>query len=127
MGRKKKIQAIVNDDFVDSLQFRVASLEEKIVKLEQLIEFWHGRVPIKYRKAFPKEGESPYFTHEKFKPKYPKVLGLDHIRECVELDMPSDPKEYKEALARMKGYALDKVLSKRDPSAASSTPSASSD
>lgn len=84
------------------LEKEVANLHAKIGRLEALIEFHNGPVPLKYRKAFPDESEDPYLKHKPFPPAYPKVFELGKMYHGYEeIEMPTDPKEYEKAKERM--------------------------
>lgn len=70
---------------------------KEIEKINFYVEFLDACIPRKYKKLFPKDGESPFFDD----------LGLT---------LPPDPKEYDEARKRMKAWA---EKSKQDSSEAS--------
>lgn len=88
---------------IEELEYQVKKLY-RIIKLHKLDE-----IPIKYRKAFPKDDEEELFTIDKFKskniPNSLKVFELVYRNvECSEIELPKDPKEYNEAKERMKEY-----------------------
>jgi len=87
---------------------RLAFLEKEVRILYRLIEFWNGKVPLKNRKAFPNEGEDPYFRAGPFKRTIPQVYHLG-IRELKadELDLPIDPNEFVKAKKRMLQLLVD--------------------
>ncbi len=113
----------MTEDDQEDIFDRLAFLEKEVRRLERLVEFWHGKVPLKYKKAFPEPDENPYFTHEKFLPKTPECIrAVDSFgKTWSELDIPKDPRELQNAKERMA------ELSKRASEAASSTSSEQQD
>lgn len=93
----------MEDDVTD----RLIHLEKEVRNLYRLIEFWNGKVPLKYRKAFPKEDENPYFKADPFEKVTPDAfpLGFRGIETLEKIFIPKDPKILKAALKRMKGRA----------------------
>ncbi len=50
------------------IQEKIETLQAKVKHFESLLKFHNlFEIPLKYRKAFPKENEYPYFTETKFK------------------------------------------------------------
>jgi hypothetical protein len=101
----------VTDDLIEALQMRVAALEEKleyyeelekkVVYLEQLIDFWHGPVPQKYKKFNPASGEYPFFKKEEEKPDILPPLNLGRCDPLwPKIEIPSDPEVLKKTKKR---------------------------
>jgi hypothetical protein len=92
---------------IKDLLERIEYLEQQLRKLDKSLNFDQKKIPLKYRKAFPKDKEEELFTHAKFKPKLPVVHKLgdaifDPIHGPTEIAMPDNPKEYKKASERLK-------------------------
>lgn len=96
---------------------RFNDLEEKIQQIFWLLEFWYGEVPIKYRKAFPKKGEYPYFKVTRGIKTF--ELGVERYPIFEELEQPK-AEDYQKAKERMMAYS---ELAKLKTSEASSTSS----
>lgn len=77
-------------DFVDQ---RTDEIEEMIQRLFWFIEFHLGEVPMKYRKAFPKKGEYPYFSM--------KNKNIPELNKISELEIPKDSEVLQAAKDRM--------------------------
>lgn len=95
------------EGLVEALQMRISALEEKTQYLNQLIEFWNGPVPQKYKKFNPNPGEYPFFRHKVKEPLEVSELPFGKDPEWKEAKIPSDPEERKKAWERMKAYALE--------------------
>lgn len=60
---------IRNEDAINlfDLQDDIESLKAQVLYLRQVIHFWHGEVPQKYKKFNPKKGEYPFFHTSEYK------------------------------------------------------------
>lgn len=84
------------------MDVRIEELEKKLQEIFWFIEFHLGEVPIKYRKAFPKDGEYPYIKTEKFKAKIHQIdptTGRTPL--LTDFEMPKDPSELAKSKERM--------------------------
>jgi hypothetical protein len=88
----------------DDIILRLEAIERSVRRFEEFIRIYYERIPIKYRKAFPENGENPLFTHAKFLPLYPKVTNLDYHVGATEIQLPQNPQEYTKAKERMESY-----------------------
>jgi len=90
---------------VDGIEEQLDEIQEQLQKIFWFIEFHLGEVPLKYRKAFPQEGEYPYIkTKTSF-----KVNPINHSPSFPkEFDEPTDKAEYQESLKRMEQYGKEK-------------------
>ncbi len=92
------------------LEYRIQYLEKQVRELIDQIKFYSlDSIPKKYRKAFYEPGENPFYKIKKQKPAYPPVQNMfgsgSFEKTLVELDMPTDPEEYKKAWERVKERA----------------------
>lgn len=58
------------------IEKRLSILEKKILELEDRVKYYEEIIPSRYKKAFYKPGESPFFKHEDFKRRTPKIFTL---------------------------------------------------
>lgn len=135
---------------VNLLEKQIKNLHAQIGKLQALIEFHNGKVPLKYRKAFFGEREDPYFRAGPFVKRLPLVQRSDMITgidpEVEYIFIPDDPQELKKATQRKnERYAMSQkdketaekggkpffnyysIYPTRDPSEASRASSGSQD
>ena len=90
---------------IEELEYQVKKLS-RIIKLHKLDE-----IPIKYRKAFPKDDEEELFIIDKFKskniPNSLKVfeLGYGFPDLAEEIEFPKDPKVLQTSKERMRRRA----------------------
>jgi hypothetical protein len=92
-----------NTDLIEACE----ELQERIFALEELMRFYHhAKIPSKYRKAFPKDGESLFFTAGPFKKTIPEVRQVTErsVHEPTPLDLPKDPVIYKAQIAKMNSW-----------------------
>lgn len=95
---------------------RIEIIESKIKHYENLLKFHKlFEVPIKYRKAFPKDDEYPFFEEKQFKTFPIREVGRDGLDPP--LFTPDWPKEgseeYTAAKKRMRAYAKVAKRNKR--------------
>ena len=85
------------------LQEKIEILEAQVKKLEHILRFHNlDRIPSKYTKAFPADGEYPYFEAPGFKEFTPKVSNLSNFAcEPIEAILPKDPNEFELAKQRI--------------------------
>lgn len=104
---------MTEDNILDIL-FRIKELEKSVRELKQVYEFNLENVPLKYRKAFPKEGEDPFFRPTYFRPKAQPLGIYGTETSFVHLNTLPDAKERESAKKRMLGYAnLEKERKKK--------------
>jgi hypothetical protein len=105
-NRKAKIiERIKNPPTNGELAHRVAILERELLRLMQMVTFLGGDKihDSKYRKAFPKEGDDPYFKAGYFPPHHPSAfrIGDSGIEpDLHKIVMPTEPQEYRKAWER---------------------------
>lgn len=89
----------------------LSNLEAKLKKVQDILEF-HGldKIPLRYRKAYPKPGESPFFepriSYKREKPL--ECYPLDRANPVTEINLPIDAPELDAAKKRMAAYLLEK-------------------
>jgi hypothetical protein len=87
---------------------RIQNLEDNVRKMQSVEQFNLKSIHQKYKKAFPLDGEEPFFKcKNKYTPQYPKVFRLDSSFDqgmSTEILLPTKKKEYRLASERMKKY-----------------------
>jgi hypothetical protein len=95
------------EEDVYALKRRIEDLESEIISIKNLLRFHRlDSVPIKYRKAYPKKGEYPYFESPDFREQTPPFYDLSDFSksEGFKIILPHDLKEYQNAKLRMADY-----------------------
>ena len=99
---------MTDDEEISDIEEAIRVLQGQIRDINHLLRF-HGldKVHIKYRKAFVKPGEYPFFEAKGFKEFNPNVQRLGNFQFSMDIaeNWPKDPKAFEEAKKRMKGYA----------------------
>lgn len=94
-------------DKEDDIFERVAELETQVYRLSAIIQFHQlHKIENKYKKAFPREKEYPFFTAEGFNADLPRVVELGGALgvNFTGINPPKNPEELNQAKERMRCY-----------------------
>lgn len=86
------------------LNHRIEKLESRLAQISHYYDEMMRAIPIKYKKAFPKDNENPFITTIPFNPTVHTIKELPDPLRFDEIYIPSDPVLRKDCVARMKKY-----------------------